>query len=154
VLDGRLRRAAPGGGTARASRTRARRHEGGDTPEAAQNRVRLAETIREHGVDAPQDTAKWLRAAALAAAERLIRAQDKEAVAQASVGGRRFDRRLAGSTPTAVIVGEADAIRPAQSRAMATRYPCDASVIPDAGHLANLEAPEAFGARCVHGFAS
>src|SRR5205085_2249972 len=56
----------------------------GDTPEAAQNRIRLAETIREHGVEALLKTPpKWLR----------------------------------GASP---------------------------AVIPDAGHLSNLDAPEAF----------
>ncbi len=48
--------------------------------------------------------------------------------------------------PTAVIVGEADAITPlANAKAMHERIAHSTlTVIPDAGHLANIEAPEAF----------
>ena len=124
-----------------------------DSPEAAQNRVRLAETIREHGVEALlKAPPKWLRDGSprWPALKDLIRAQDKEAVAQASVAmaGRPDSTTDLGGidVPTAVIVGEADAITPlAQSRAMADAIPhATLSVIPDAGHLSNLEAPEAF----------
>lgn len=124
-----------------------------DTAEAAQNRVRLAATIREHGIEALLKTPpKWLRDGAprWPALKELIRSQNAEAVAQASIAmSTRPDSTPDLATidvPTAVIVGEADAITPlAQSRAMAEAIP-DASlaVIPDAGHLSNLEAPEAF----------
>ncbi|HET7701223.1 MAG TPA: alpha/beta fold hydrolase [Candidatus Limnocylindria bacterium] len=124
-----------------------------DTAEAAQNRVRLAATIREHGIEALLKTPpKWLREGAPGwpALKELIRSQNAEAVAQASIAmSTRPDSTPDLATidvPTAVIVGEADAITPlAQSRAMAEAIP-DASlaVIPDAGHLSNLEAPEAF----------
>ncbi|MEK7862868.1 MAG: alpha/beta hydrolase [Chloroflexota bacterium] len=124
-----------------------------DAPEAAQNRIKLAATIREHGVEALLKTPpKWLRegAAQWPALKELIRAQKAEAVAQASVAmAGRPDSTLDLATidvPTAVIVGEADAITPlANSRAMADAIPhASLSVIPDAAHLSNLEAPEAF----------
>src|SRR6266850_1417249 len=95
----------------------------GDTPEAKENRIRLAE---------------------------LIRAQRPEAVAQASVamGGRHDSIADLGTidVPTAVIVGEADAITPlANAKTMHERIRHSSlTVIPDAGHLANIEAPEAF----------
>lgn len=124
-----------------------------DTPEAAQNRIRLAETIREHGVEALLKTPpKWLRDGSpkWPALKDLIRAQDQEAVAQASVAmAGRPDSTPDLATidvPTAILVGEADAITPlAASRAMNEKIPHSTlSVIPDAGHLSNLEAPEAF----------
>ena len=125
----------------------------GDTPEAAHNRIRLADTIREHGVEALLKTPpKWLRDASpkWPAVKALIRAQDKEAVAQASVAmaGRPDSMQELATidVPTAVIVGESDAITPlAQSKTMYERVAgATLSVIPDAGHLSNLEAPEAF----------
>lgn len=125
----------------------------GDTAEAAQNRVRLAAAIREHGIEALLKTPpKWLREGApqWPALLKIIRAQNAEAVAQASVAmAGRPDSTPDLATidvPTAVIVGEADAITPlANSRAMADAIPhASLSVIPDAAHLSNLEAPEAF----------
>lgn len=125
----------------------------GDTPEAAQNRVRLAETIREHGVEALlKAPPKWLRDGSpkWPALKELIRSQNKEAVAQASVAmAGRPDSTPDLATidaPTAILVGEADAITPlAASRAMNERIPGSTlSVLPDAAHLSNLEAPEAF----------
>jgi pimeloyl-ACP methyl ester carboxylesterase len=125
----------------------------GDTPDAAANRVRLAATIREHGVEALLKTPpKWLRDGSphWDALKQTIRAQNKEAVAQASVAmSTRLDsmKDLASiDVPTAVIVGEADAITPlANSKTIADSIK-DASltVIPDAGHISNIEAPEAF----------
>lgn len=124
-----------------------------DTPEAAQNRIRLAETIREHGVEALLKTPpKWLRdgSSRWPALKELIRAQDREAVAQASVAmaGRPDSTAdlAAIDVPTAILVGEADAITPlAAARAMSEAIPqATLSVIPDAGHLSNLEAPDAF----------
>ena len=125
----------------------------GDTPEAAANRVRLAETIREHGVEALlKAPPKWLRDGSPHWDElkAMIRAQSKEAVAQGSVAmSTRPDSSADLPTidvPTAVIVGEADAITPlANSKTMADAIPgASLSVIPDAGHISNIEAPEAF----------
>ena len=125
----------------------------GDTPEAAANRVRLAETLREHGVEALLKTPpKWLREGSphWDALKAMIRAQNKEAVAQGSVAmSTRPDSRSDLPTidvPTAVIVGEADAITPLlNEKTMADAIPgASLSVIPDAGHISNLDAPEAF----------
>lgn len=125
----------------------------GDAPEAAATRVRLAETIREHGVEALlKAPPKWLRDGAPRwdALKKIIRDQTKEAVAQASVAmSTRPDsiKDLSSiDVPTAVIVGEADAITPlANAKTMADAIPgASLSVIPDAGHISNIEAPEAF----------
>lgn len=125
----------------------------GDTPEAAANRVRLAATLREHGVEALlKAPPKWLRDGSPQwdALKAMIRAQDKEAVAQGSIAmSTRPDSTPDLPTidvPTAVIVGEADAITPlANSKTMADAIPgASLSVIPDAGHISNIEAPEAF----------
>ena len=125
----------------------------GDTPEAAANRVRLAATLRQHGVEALLKTPpKWLRDGSPQwdALQAMIRAQDKEAVAQGSIAmSTRPDSAPDLPTidvPTAVIVGEADAITPlANSKTMADAIPgASLSVIPDAGHISNIEAPEAF----------
>ena len=125
----------------------------GDTAEAAANRVRLAETLREHGVDALLKTPpKWLRDGSphWDALKAMIRAQNKEAVAQGSVAMSTRPDSLTDlgtiDVPTAVIVGEADAITPlASSKTMADAIPgASLSVIPDAGHISNIEAPEAF----------
>src|SRR6185503_2013049 len=125
----------------------------GDTPEAAANRVRLAETIREHGVEALlKAPPKWLRDGAPGwdGLKQMIRAQNKDAVAQASVAmSTRPDSLKDLATidvPTAVIVGEADAITPlANAKTIADGISgASLTVIPDAGHISNIEAPEAF----------
>ena len=124
-----------------------------DTPEAAQNRIRLAGLIREHGIDALLKTPpKWLRDGApqWPAVKELIKTQRPEAVAQASIAmAGRADSTDALATidvPTAVIVGEADAITPlANAKTMHEAIKGSSlTVLPDAGHLANVEAPEAF----------
>jgi pimeloyl-ACP methyl ester carboxylesterase len=125
----------------------------GDTPEAAQNRHRLADTIREHGVEALLKTPpKWLRDESphWPALKDMIRAQTKDAVAQASIAmAGRPDSTPDLATidvPTAVIVGEADAITPlANSKTIADGVTgATLAVIPNAGHISNIEAPEAF----------
>ena len=124
-----------------------------DAPDAAANRVRLAELLRAHGHDALlKSPPKWLRdgSPAWPRVKELVRAQPAEAIAQASIAmSRRPDstRDLATiDVPTAVVVGEADAITPlAMARAMSDAIPqATLSVVPDAGHLANLDAPDAF----------
>jgi pimeloyl-ACP methyl ester carboxylesterase len=124
-----------------------------DTPEAKENRARLAALVREHGVEAYlKAPPKLLRDGSpqWPAVKEIIRRQDKEAVAQASVAiGSRADSTadLASiDVPTALIVGEADEITPrALSQTMYESIPhATLSVLPDAGHLSNLEAPEAF----------
>jgi 3-oxoadipate enol-lactonase len=79
-----------------------------------------------------------------------IRNQPGEAIAAAALGmGERPDSRPLLpeiDVPTAVIVGSADTLTPpAMSEAMAEAIPeADLAVIHGAGHLSNLEAPEAF----------
>jgi pimeloyl-ACP methyl ester carboxylesterase len=125
----------------------------GDAPEAAANRVRLAETIREHGVEALlKAPPKWLRDGAPGwdALKGIIRSQNKDAVAQASVAmSTRPDSLTDLATidvPTAIIVGEADAITPlANAKTIADGIRgASLTVIPDAGHISNIDAPEAF----------
>ena len=124
-----------------------------DIAEAAQNRHRLAATVREHGVEALLKTPpKWLRDGSphWPALKETIRKQNKEAVAQASIAmaGRPDSTPDLASidVPTAVIVGEADAITPlANAKTIHDGITGSSlSVIPDAGHIANIEAPEAF----------
>lgn len=124
-----------------------------DTPEVAQNRIRLAETIREHGVEALLKTPpKWVRDGSPQwdAVRAMVRAQNAEAVAQGSVAmAGRPDSTPDLATievPTAVMVGEADVITPlAQSKVMAEAIPhASLTVIPAAGHISNIEAPDAF----------
>jgi pimeloyl-ACP methyl ester carboxylesterase len=125
----------------------------GDTPEAKANRTRLAALIREHGVEALlKAPPKWLRDGSphWDALKAMIRAQNKDAVAQGSVAMSTRPDSLRDlptiDVPTAVIVGEADAITPlANSTTLAVAIPgASLSVIPDAGHISNIEAPEAF----------
>jgi len=124
-----------------------------DTAEAAANRVRLAGTVREHGVEALlKAPPKWLRDGSphWDGLKQTIRGQNKEAVAQASIAmSTRPDSTadLASiDVPTAVIVGEADAITPLENakRIAAGVTGASLTVIPDAGHIANIDAPEAF----------
>lgn len=124
-----------------------------DTEDARDRRVRLAGLIRERGIEALLKTPpQWLRTgsphwAALLAA---IRRQPPEAVAQASLAmAHRPDSRPDLATidvPTAVVVGEEDTITPPEmSRAMSDAIPrATLSIIPSAGHLANLESPATF----------
>lgn len=80
----------------------------------------------------------------------IIRAQEAEAIAQASLAmANRADSQgdLAGiSVPTLVVTSSGDTlISPDLSKAMADAIPsARLETIPDAGHLSNLEAPEAF----------
>src|SRR5258706_1546162 len=91
----------------------------GDTAEAAQNRIRLAGLIRDHGVDALlKAPPTWLRPGApqWPAVKELIRKQRPEAVAQASgamAGCTDSTKDLATiDLPTPVIDGESDTLTP------------------------------------------
>ena len=126
-----------------------------DSPEARERRLRLAELVRARGLEALlRPPAPWLREGSprWPDALRIARRQPAEAVAQASIAmaGRpdsagdlaRID------VPTAVVVGEADEITPlAAATSMHAGIPgASLSIIPEAGHLANLDAPQAFNA--------
>lgn len=123
-----------------------------DAADAAETRVRLAATVREHGVEALlKMPPKWVRDGSPRwdAVKAMVRAQRAEAIAQGSIAmaGRPDSTTDLGSidVPTAVIVGELDVITPfARAKAMADAIPgASLSVVPDAGHLANIDAPEA-----------
>jgi pimeloyl-ACP methyl ester carboxylesterase len=125
-----------------------------DSEEARDKRLRLAALIREHGIEALLRTPPpWLRKDSpyWDPLLKMIRGQAAEAVAQGSVAmAHRADSRPDLPTidvPTAVVVGEEDTITPLEmSQAMSEAIPgATLSIIPSAGHLANIEAPDAFG---------
>jgi pimeloyl-ACP methyl ester carboxylesterase len=126
-----------------------------DTDEARERRTKLATLVREQGVEALVRTPPaWLREGSPYWDEikAVVLKQPADAVAQASIAmGLRPDSRplLADiDVPTAVVVGELDTITPPDlARAMSDAIPAATlTVIPAAGHLANIDAPTAFDA--------
>jgi pimeloyl-ACP methyl ester carboxylesterase len=125
-----------------------------DSDDVRERRLRLAELIREHGIAALLKTPpQWLREGSphWDPLLKMIRGQAPEAVAQGSIAmAHRQDSRpdlLTIDVPTAVVVGAEDTITPIEmSQAMTEVIPgATFSIIPSAGHLANIEAPTAFG---------
>ena len=126
-----------------------------DSEEARDKRLRLAELLREHGIEALLKTPpQWLRKGSphWDPLLKMIRSQAPEAVAQGSLAmAHRPDSRPDLPTidvPTAIVVGEEDTITPLEmAQAMSDAIPdATLSIIPAAGHLANIEAPTAFDA--------
>lgn len=126
-----------------------------DTDEARDKRLRLAELIREHGIEALLKTPpEWLRKGSphWDPLLKMIRGQTPEGVAQGSIAmAHRPDSRPDLPTidvPTAVVVGEDDTITPLEmAQAMSDAVTgATLSIIPGAGHIANIEAPTAFEA--------
>jgi 3-oxoadipate enol-lactonase len=126
-----------------------------DNEEARDRRLRLAELIREHGIEALLKTPpQWLRKGSphWDPLLKMIRGQTPDGVAQGSIAmAHRPDSRPDLPTidvPTAVVVGEEDSITPLEmSRTMSDAIPgATLSIIPGAGHIANIEAPTAFEA--------
>ena len=126
-----------------------------DTDEARDKRLRLAELIREHGIEALLKTPpQWLRKGSphWDSLLKMIRGQTPDGVAQGSIAmAHRPDSRPDLPTidvPTAVIVGEEDSITPLEmSQTISDAIPgATLSIIPGAGHIANIEAPTAFEA--------
>ena len=126
-----------------------------DTDEARDKRLRLAELVREHGIDALLKTPpQWLRKGSphWDPLLKMIRGQTPDGVAQGSIAmAHRPDSRPDLPTidvPTAVIVGEEDSITPLEmSQTISDAIPgATLSIIPGAGHIANIEAPTAFEA--------
>jgi 3-oxoadipate enol-lactonase len=126
-----------------------------DNDEARERRLRLADLIREHGIEALLKTPpQWLRKGSphWDPLLKMIRGQAPEGVAQGSIAmAHRPDSRPDLATidvPTAVVVGEDDSITPLEmSQTMSDRIPgATLSIIPGAGHIANIEAPTAFDA--------
>ena len=125
-----------------------------DDDAAKERRQGLADRLRSEGnflADSPPPLLS--EAAPAAIRERvssIIRAQSPEAIAQAALAmAQRADSQgdLAGiSVPTLVITASADTlISPDLSKAMADVIPgARLETIPDAGHLSNLEASDAF----------
>jgi len=124
-----------------------------DTEDAREKRLRLAALIREHGIEALLKTPPpWLRKGSpfWDTVLKMIRGQTPDGVAQGSIAmAHRPDSRPDLPTidvPTAVVVGEEDEITPLDlAKVMSDAIPnATLSIIPGAGHLANLEAPTAF----------
>ena len=130
-----------------------------DTPEAREGRLRTAETIRSTGLEAFSKailpkllgaTTLKTRPAVVQQVTEMIVANTRDGVADAllAMADRRSSTDLLESirVPTLVIAGEEDTFIPvkdAQSlqRQIAGSY---LEVIPQAGHLVNLEQPELF----------
>ena len=126
-----------------------------DTDEAREKRLRLAELVREHGIEALLKTPpQWLRKGSphWDPLLKMIRGQTPDGVAQGSIAmAHRPDSRPDLPTidvPTAVVVGEEDSITPLEmSQTISDAIPgATLSIIPGAGHIANIEAPTAFEA--------
>jgi 3-oxoadipate enol-lactonase len=132
---------------------------GADTPEAQANRENVAQIAETQGTGAiadlqvPRLISEYTRKRhpeVEARIRQLIDEATPQGIAAASRGmAQRADSTelLGGiSCPTLVIVGEQDAlIPPAVTQDYASRIPgAQFAVIPQAGHLSNLEQPEAF----------
>jgi len=126
-----------------------------DNEEARDRRLRLAALIREHGIEALLKTPpQWLRKGSphWDPLLKMIRGQTPDGVAQGSIAmAHRPDSHPDLPTidvPTAVVVGEEDSVTPlAMSQTMSDAIPgATLSIIPGAGHIANIEAPTAFEA--------
>lgn len=132
-----------------------------DTEEAKAARAATAEVAREQGPSAIADAmlpklvsahSARARPSAVAALRGMIESARGETIAQylAALADRTDANELLPqiSVPTLAIAGAADQITPASAaREWAARIPDSTYVeIPDAGHLACLEAPAAFTA--------
>lgn len=139
---------------------------GADTEEGRKGRQATADRVLREGTAglaeelAPQMLSAATRTARpelIADVRTMIARQRPAAVAAAALGmARRMDRRpmLPGiRVPTLVLTGDADEMIPdTESRAMAAAIPGSRLVVvPDAGHLVGLEAPQAFD-RAVRSF--
>jgi pimeloyl-ACP methyl ester carboxylesterase len=134
---------------------------GADTPQARDGRQKMLDLVGSKGVGAIADemvpklvgpTTQRAAPAVVSNVRSMIEANTAEGVSRAIQ--RLRDRpdatpQLSRITiPALVIVGEEDGITPvADARAMASALPeATLAVLPRAGHLSNLEAPDAFGA--------
>ena len=125
-----------------------------DTGEAVEARTALAKRLRAEGNVLADEPPALLAVDADPGLQRRVRAmiaeQSAESIAAASLGmAQRPDSTadLAGiGVPTLVITSTGDRLIPADvSSAMAERIPgARLQVLEGAGHLSNLEAPEAF----------
>jgi len=129
------------------------RAEADDEP-ARERRAKLADLVRERGTRALLlQPPPWVRDGSeqWGRVRQIVGRQPAEAIAQASLAmAARQDARelLAGiDVPVAVVVGSDDRITPPQmSRTMTDGIrEATLTVVPRAGHLANLDAPDDFG---------
>ena len=131
-----------------------------DTPAARQGRAQALETIASRGADAYLDQSLPRLLApdappALLAAVRAL-AEERAPVLTAGIAALRDrpDRAAEAeriTCPTLLLAGERDQIvPPAELRALAERMPAARFVeLPGAGHLANLEARDAFDGQVI-----
>jgi 3-oxoadipate enol-lactonase len=134
---------------------------GADTPEGRANRAALAAKVLEEGAAAAVEaflpkllgeTSHRERAALVATLRERILATSPRAIANGLYGlAARPDSRatLPGiAVPTLVLVGAEDVLTPPdEAKAMASALPgARLEVVPRAGHLANLENPDAVNA--------
>lgn len=130
-----------------------------DAEEAKKGRKELAANVMERGAIAAADSMLGRlfspktpdRAPEIIEeAKQIILSSSPQAIAAAALGmAERSDRTamLSGiNVPTLVIVGEDDAITPPHiARDMAAAIPgAELAFIPEAGHMVNMEQPEAF----------
>jgi 3-oxoadipate enol-lactonase len=124
-----------------------------DDDAGRERRRKTAELVRERGTGALLlQPPPWLRQGSERwdAVKAIVKKQPAEAVAQGSIamaGRPDSTPDLPGiDVPTSVVVGADDALTPpALSRAMAAAIPgATLTVIPRAGHLANVDAPDDF----------
>lgn len=130
-----------------------------DSPEQRAGRLKLVDQLKQAGIGALMQTTvpKLLgpttvsrRPAVAHALERAARAASVDGVADAlrAMAARADSRPLLASIacPTLVVAGGEDRVIPvAESEAMAEGIPgARLDVIPEAGHLVNLEQPDAF----------
>lgn len=124
-----------------------------DDEAGRERRLKLAALVRERGTNALLlQPPKWLRDGSerWETVRALVARQPAEAVAQGSIAMARRPSSVGTLTtidvPTAVVVGAADEITPvAMSEAMEQRIPgATLTVIPGAGHLSNMDAPDEF----------
>jgi len=130
-----------------------------DSPEQREGRLKLIERLRREGLDVLLQatlpklvgaTTTARRPAVIAEIEGYIRAVDCEGVIDSvrAMAERRDSQPLLPtlSYPTLIISGAEDAlISPKESEVMAQAIPgAELKVIPEAGHLVNLEVPGVF----------
>ena len=130
-----------------------------DSPEASAGRMKLIEKLRTQGIEPLMTatlpklvgcTSAASRPAVMAEVEQMIRAASPDGVIDAlrAMAERRDSQPLLPGIrcPVLIIAGDEDALIPAQeSRAMAQAIPgARLEIIPQAGHLVNLEQPAAF----------
>jgi pimeloyl-ACP methyl ester carboxylesterase len=130
-----------------------------DAPQALEGRQHMIANVRERGVTAAAeemlpklvcDSTRANRPDVVTALREMILENSADAVAGAIVAlmTRPDSRPLLRDVrcPTLVVVGEQDAITPpAMSEEMQRLIPgADLAVIPDAGHMSNMEQPAAF----------